>query len=184
MEHALTFCTCTLLRFLRLLSTWLYMHFPRLQLYMYTCSWPEWSIGEQASYVSLTCCLADHWTSVHILYIYIYYTQCLKVHTSLHLSSLSRDTRVQPPCFASSVRPKHSLPWIIYCYSVQPLGLLLAHAACINLRDKPGNSMPCLPGWKLGWWIQLCTWPALQVGLVWKAEGEISGMSRWAIKRI
>ncbi|CAK8986251.1 unnamed protein product [Durusdinium trenchii] len=49
---------------LQFFMTGMFVLFVSLQLYMYTCSWPEWSAGEQAQ-------------------------------TSLHLSSLSRDTRAE-----------------------------------------------------------------------------------------
>eukprot|EP00435_Cladocopium_sp_Y103_P022111 s490_g5.t1 len=59
---------------LQFFMTGMFVLFVSLQLYMYTCSWPEWSIGEQ-------------------------------VHTSVHLSSLSRDTRAESLDDGSSFVP-------------------------------------------------------------------------------
>lgn len=70
---------------------------PRLQLYMYTCSWPEWSTSEQAG--NRRFFFGWFWCSWqfgrHFGYLLVW-GRSLKVQSSLHLSSLSRDTRVEP----------------------------------------------------------------------------------------
>lgn len=70
---------------------------PRLQLYMYTCSWPEWSTSEQAGNrrFFFGCFWCSWQFGRHFGYLLVW-GRSLKVQSSLHLSSLSRDTRVEP----------------------------------------------------------------------------------------